>query len=207
MRKFRNILLPLFAACALTAQAAEEDAAALERGRDLFDFGRWSDARHEFLRARAASDPADRTTVEEIDFYLAACAVELGSADAEGALRDFEERYPGSVYANDVRFALGSFYCSAGNMREAREAFERTEYRALSAPRREQYDIRMGYVEFTAGDYEAAYGHFDRIGSTPTTRSTTNPISTMPKDGPAGRSRASRSSRVATPTGTSFRSI
>ncbi len=93
MRKFRNILLPLFAACALTAQAAEEDAAAaLERGRDLFDFGRWSDARHEFLRARAASDPADRTTVEEIDFYLAACAVELGSADAEGALRDFEER-------------------------------------------------------------------------------------------------------------------
>lgn len=166
MRKFRNILLPLFAACALTAQAAEEDAAAaLERGRDLFDFGRWSDARHEFLRARAASDPADRTTVEEIDFYLAACAVELGSADAEGALRDFEERYPGSVYANDVRFALGSFYCSAGNMREAREAFERTEYRALSAPRREQYDIRMGYVEFTDGDYEAAYGHFDRIGS------------------------------------------
>ena len=166
MRKFRNILLPLFAACALTAQAAEEDAAAaLERGRDLFDFGRWSDARHEFLRARAASDPADRTTVEEIDFYLAACAVELGSADAEGALRDFEERYPGSVYANDVRFALGSFYCSAGNMREAREAFERTEYKALSAPRREQYDIRMGYVEFTDGDYEAAYGHFDRIGS------------------------------------------
>ena len=144
MRKFRNILLPLFAACALTAQAAEEDAAAaLERGRDLFDFGRWSDARHEFLRARAASDPADSTTVEEIDFYLAACAVELGSADAEGALRDFEERYPGSVYANDVRFALGSFYCSAGNMREAREAFERTEYRALSSHRREQYDIRM----------------------------------------------------------------
>ena len=69
MRKFRNILLPLFAACALTAQAAEEDAAAaLERGRDLFDFGRWCDARPEFLRARAASDPADRTTVEEIDF-------------------------------------------------------------------------------------------------------------------------------------------
>jgi len=151
--------------CADGAAAEEDAAAALERGRDLFDFGRWSDARHEFLRARAASDPADRTTVEEIDFYLAACAVELGSADAEGALRDFEERYPGSVYANDVRFALGSFYCSAGNMREAREAFERTEYRALSAPRREQYDIRMGYVEFTDGDYEAAYGHFDRIGS------------------------------------------
>ena len=91
--------------------------------------------------------------------------MELGSADAEGALREFDERYPGSVYANDVRFALGSFYCSAGNMKKAREAFEKTDYRALSAPRREQYDIRMGYVEFGDGNYAKAYGYFDRIGS------------------------------------------
>ena len=167
MRKFRILLLILAsAACTLGAQAAGPEIGTLmERARDLFDYGRWSDARHEFLRAKAALTPSDRLLAQEVEFYLAACAVELGSADAEGALREFDERYPGSVYANDVRFALGSFYCSAGNMKKTREAFEKTDYRALSAPRREQYDIRMGYIEFGDGNYAKAYGYFDRIGS------------------------------------------
>ena len=80
-------------------------------------------------------------------------------------MREFAERYPESVYANDVHFALGSFYCAAGNMEKAREAFAQTDYKALSAPRREQYDIRMGYVAFAGGDYRKAYDYFDRIGS------------------------------------------
>ena len=157
------MLLPFLLLCAGTAQAEGDLQTTLARGRDLFDYGRWSDARHEFLQARAALEPADRAAREEIDYYLAACAVELGSADAEGALRDFDARYPGSVYANDVRFALGSYYCTVGNMKLAREALERVEYKALSAPRREQYDIRMGYVAFTEGDYRAAYDYFERI--------------------------------------------
>lgn len=157
------MLLPLLLLCAGTVQAEGDLTTILARGRDLFDYGRWSDARHEFLRARAALEPADRAAREEIDYYLAACAVELGSADAEGALRDFDARYPGSVYANDVRFALGSYYCTVGNMKLAREAFERVEYKALSTSRREQYDVRMGYVSFTEGDYRAAYDYFERI--------------------------------------------
>ncbi len=165
MRNFRIILFTLLSVCSLTVRGASDLNSVLERGRDLFGYGRWSDARHEFLRARALLDPADRAAREEIDYYLAACAVELGRDDAEGALRDFERRHPGSVYANDVRFSLGSYYCAVGNMSLAREAFERTEYKALSAPRREQYDIRMGYVEFTQGDYAAAYDRFSRIGS------------------------------------------
>lgn len=144
--------------------ATPEVREALERGRELFDFGRWSDARHEFLRARQAVDPADRAAAEELEFYLAACAVELGGEDAEAALRRFSERYPGSTYANDVHFALGSYYCAAGDMPRAREQFGKTLYDALSPSQRERYDVRMGYVEFLDGDYPAAYGHFDRIG-------------------------------------------
>mgnify|MGYP002576769558 CR=1 FL=1 len=167
MRKFRISLLTLaLAACAFGAQAAGPEIETLAgRARDLFDYGRWSDARQEFLRVRAVLTPSDRLLAQEADFYLAACAVELGSPDAEGALREFAERYPESVYANDVRFALGSFYCAAGNMEKAREAFAQTDYKALSAPRREQYDIRMGYVAFAGGDYRKAYDYFDRIGS------------------------------------------
>ena len=154
------------AACAFGAQAAGPEIETLAgRARDLFDYGRWSDARQEFLRVRAALTPSDRLLAQEADFYLAACAVELGSPDAEGALREFAERYPESVYANDVRFALGSFYCAAGNMEKAREAFAQTDYKALSAPRREQYDIRMGYIRFQQGDYDDALRYFRRIPS------------------------------------------
>lgn len=165
MQKFRITLMILaFAACTAVVHAAERrPESLLERARSLYDYGRWIDARHEFLRARAAAAPSDGRTAEEIDYYLAACAVELGSSDAVGALLDFESRYPESVYANDVRYSLGSYYCAAGDMKRAREAFERTEYKALDAPRRERYDIRMGYVEFRDGRYSAAYELFDRI--------------------------------------------
>ena len=157
-----------FAVCALCAPGVQagtpESAAFIDRGRSLFDFGRWTDARHEFLQARETLSPADREAAQTVDFYLAACAVELGSRDAEAALRRFEVRYPGSVYANDVRFSLGSYYCAEGDMKRAREAFEKTDYKALGRARKEQYDVRMGYVEFTDGDYDKAFGYFDRIG-------------------------------------------
>ena len=134
MRKFRISLLTLaLAACAFGAQAAGPEIETLAgRARDLFDYGRWSDARQEFLRVRAALTPSDRLLAQEADFYLAACAVELGSPDAEGALREFAERYPESVYANDVRFALGSFYCAAGNMEKAREAMKDLQKRGFT---------------------------------------------------------------------------
>lgn len=167
MRKKLSLLLAfaLCAVCTLRVQAeAPGSESFIERGRSLFDFGRWSDARHEFLKAREALASADHAAAQTVDFFLAACAVELGSRDAEGALRDFEARYPGSVYANDVRFSLGSLYCAEGDMRRAREAFAKTDYKALNRQRREQYDIRMGYVAFTDGNYGEAFGYFDRVG-------------------------------------------
>ena len=167
MRKKLSLLLTLAlsAVGTLRVQAGEaESETFIERGRSLFDYGRWSDARHEFLRARDVLAPSDRVAAQTVDFYLAACAVELGSRDAEAALRRFEARYPGSVYANDVRFSLGSYYCAEGDMKRAREAFEKTDYKALGRARKEQYDVRMGYVEFTDGDYDKAVGYFDRIG-------------------------------------------
>lgn len=109
--------------------------------------------------------PADYHALQSIDYHLAACAVELGSRDAEAALLDFEQRYPGSVFANDVRFSLGSYYCTQSDFERARDCFERTDYKALDRSRREQYDVRMGYVAFTEGRYDQAYYYFDRIGS------------------------------------------
>ncbi len=145
-------------------RAARSDGETLRRrGRELFEFGRWNDARNAFREARAALTPADFAAREEIDYYLAACAVELGRADAEEALLDFMRRYPGSVHTSDVDFALGSYYCARGDLHRAREHFSKCSYRRMTPAQRERYDLRMGYVAFNEHDYEQAYALFNRI--------------------------------------------
>ena len=68
MRKNLNLLLA-FAVCALCAPGVQagtpESAAFIDRGRSLFDFGRWTDARHEFLQARETLSPADREAAQD----------------------------------------------------------------------------------------------------------------------------------------------
>ena len=163
----KRILMITFALGALLSVEAQntipEIRQSIERGRELFEAGQWTDARHEFRMARRDLKPSDREALEQVDFYLAACAVELGNSDAVVALHDFERRHPRSVYTDDVNFSLGSYYCSVGNMKQAAAYFSKTDYGSLSATRREQYDIRMGYVEFTNRNYEQAYRYFDRI--------------------------------------------
>ncbi len=165
MRKI--VLCSLLSLAALaSAAAAQPDGETLRRrGRELFEFGRWSDARHAFNEAREHLGAADAAAREEIDYYLAACAVELGSADAEEALLDFRRSYPASVRTADVDFALGSYYCARGELSKAREYFEKCSYKHMTPAQRERYDLRMGYVAFNEHDYEQAYGYFNRIAS------------------------------------------
>ena len=81
MRKHIFLLILL---CSLLPAAAVPDSprSFVDRGRGLFESGRWADARHEFLAARRLLSPEQLSEAEEIDFFLAACAVELGSEEA-----------------------------------------------------------------------------------------------------------------------------
>ena len=133
----------------------------LKRGRELFGRGLWSDARHELLRVRPRLSVA--ADCEEADYFLAVCDLELGSRDAEAALRGFADRYPGSVHENGIRFSLASYYCTNEDYARAGAEFDRVDYRTLDGRDRERYDIRRGYIAFADGDYPAAYGYFERI--------------------------------------------
>ncbi len=148
-----------YAAVSLASDAER----AVRRGRELYEFGRWSDARLCFAEARRKMDASQLALREEADYYLAACAVELGSHDAEEALLNFRRNYPGSTFNNEVRFALASHYCAEGDFARARELFEQCDYKALSRAQRERYHLRMGYVAFSEQIYSEAYAHFNRI--------------------------------------------
>ncbi len=163
MRKIGSLLVLLLTMGTVQAHIVSDAAGALARGRELYEFGRWTDARHAFMEARRMVTTSDLAQREAIDYYLAACAVELGHADAEEALRNFMRNYPGSTFNNAVRFALASYYCSMGAMEKARAAFEACDYKALNRSERERYHMRRGYVAFTERNYEEAYALFNRI--------------------------------------------
>ncbi len=166
MRRGLTVILSALLCCTAAAGAAAatpEAQRTIDRARSLFDQGRWSDARNEFIRARRLLSSDDRAERQCADCYLAACAVELGSRDAEAALRSFAARYPGSVYNNDVHFALASYYCTRDDFARAAEAFAEVDRSLLSDRQREQYDFRTGYIAFSEGDYDRARELFGRI--------------------------------------------
>ncbi|MBQ1939204.1 MAG: hypothetical protein II362_03190 [Alistipes sp.] len=160
----RKLFLTLVVTLSVTALYAFPDLeAALRRGRDLYASGRWSDARHAFTELKRSLTPDATQLHEECDYFLTACAVELGSESAEGMLTGFLERYPHSTYLNRVRYVLGSHYTAVGDMKMARHYFSETVYRSLNRTEQERYDVRMGYVEFSERHYGEAYNYFARI--------------------------------------------
>lgn len=137
----------------------------LKRGRELFELGRWADAKEEFAAACKAVPPLEASLRTEADYYAAMCAMEMKEAGAAARLADFLRQHPGSVHANDVEFALASLACTAGRYDDAQRAFDKVDYGSLSSKHREQYDIRMGYIRFKQGDYDGASHYFRRIPS------------------------------------------
>ena len=146
----------------VAAQAPSVDDA-IKRGVSLYNFGHWAEARTEFRKARNALSPVrDRLRVEKIDYYLALCDMELRTADAESRMRRFLELYNGSSYTNEIQFSLGAYYCILDDTQRAEEELSKVRYESLAPKYKDKYDLRMGYMAFMKGDYEAAerYGLF-----------------------------------------------
>ena len=165
MRKGLILLLTLMLAHQpLFSMIPSERDASLKRGRELYELGRWSDARQEFSALRSGLSESDAEARELADYYLALCAVELGQPEAEERLEGFLEEYPASVRTNDIWFALGGYYCTREEFAKAREAFGRTDCKMLSGDRRADYDFRMGYIEFLDDNYPVAGDYFSKVG-------------------------------------------
>ena len=159
-------MLAFLASLALSAGARTASPGAddyLRRGEELYELGRWSDARHEFNKARELLAPDDKAGLSAADYYLALCAAELGEYDAVVRLENYLDIYKGSIYLNDVRFALAIEACKRNDTEQAERYFRELNYKALSAQRRAQYDVRMGYIEFLRGDYNEAQHYFKRV--------------------------------------------
>lgn len=165
MRKYLILLTTLMLFTPWFASANHsEPAFSLQRGVELFDAGRWSDARHQFVKVREILPSTAVSERQMADYYMVMCAIQLGEADVEKQMLDFMRRHKGSTYNNEIYFALAMHYCTRNEYAKARDEFANVNYKILSHDKREKYDVRMGYIEFLDKNYDAAYGYFDRIG-------------------------------------------
>ena len=137
-----------------------------ERAISLMEHGRYAEARHSLtlLRKQVAID--DEVLVRHIDFELAVCAAELRDNEAEKIMLAFLRRYPESVHVNDVRFMLAMYYCEREDYTAARNYLDKVSYKALTVENKERYNMRMGYIEFTSGNYDKAYKLFSTLSPT-----------------------------------------
>jgi len=137
-----------------------------ERATSLIEHGRFSEARKLLTELRKRIPIDDEVMARHIDFSLVRCAAELHDNGAENLMNAFLRRYPESVHTNDVRFLLGLYYCEHEEFSKARKCFEKVSYKALTLENRERFNMRMGYIEFMAGNYDKAYELFSMLSST-----------------------------------------
>lgn len=144
--------------------SSPESRTVAERARSLYEAKRWSDARSEYLRLRQMLDPSrDLHDLQRTDYFLTQCLVQMGSPDAEAALRRFLGENPSSVYCNDVRFALACLLCDNGDLSSADQEFREVDYRLLDASQRERYNVRQGYIRLKQGRLDESDELFSRI--------------------------------------------
>ena len=137
-----------------------------ERATSLIEHGRYAEARHALTTLRERIPIDDEVLVRHIDFELALCAAELRDNEAEKIMLAFLRRYPESVHVNDVRFMLAMYHCEREEYSTARLYLDKVSYKALTEENKERYNMRLGYIEFTTGNYDKAYSLFSTLSPT-----------------------------------------
>lgn len=161
-----TIVVSLLAAALPAGAASPESRSVAKRAQSLYEAKRWSDARSEYGRLRAMLDPSrDLHELQRTDYFLTQCLVQMGSPDAEAALRRFLAENPSSVYCNDVRFTLACQLCDNGRLADADREFASVDYRLLDASQRERYDVRVGYIRLKQGRLSESDERFSQISS------------------------------------------
>jgi tetratricopeptide (TPR) repeat protein len=95
---------------------------------------------------------------DRVLYNLAKAYDHRGETDAQlDALDRFTQRYPGSVYADEIRFRRGELLFSLGRPRQAAEAYAAI---AASSPYYDKARYKLAWSQFKSGGYEQSVDGF-----------------------------------------------
>ena len=168
-----GVALSLMGATAFGQQTAwQQINNAYKSGMELFERGKFSSAAKQFDRVedvRTKStlqlDETEELSLikENVRFYQAICALELGDTNAESLFLKYIKDYPASANSKAAYFQIGRSYYAKKDYVKAIEWFEKIDSRNLAGAENVEYRFKLGYAKFMTGDYAASKPLFERL--------------------------------------------
>ena len=101
--------------------------------------------------------------IEERQFNLAVCAMELFNEDANFQLEKYLQEYPKGIFVNDVQFNLGNLFFRDKNYTAAIVKYAQLNPDLLKDDERDMFYFRQGYSYFVAENFEEAKLSFQEL--------------------------------------------
>ncbi|TYR38352.1 tetratricopeptide repeat protein [Sphingobacterium phlebotomi] len=168
-----GVALSLMGATAFGQQTAwQQINNAYKSGMELFERGKFSSAAKQFDRVediRTKStlqlDETEELTLikENVRFYQAICALELGDSNAESRFLKYIKDYPASANSKAAYFQIGRSYYAKKDYTKAIEWFEKIDSKNLAGAENVEYRFKLAYAKFMTDEYEASKPLFERL--------------------------------------------
>lgn len=166
-----GIALSLLSAPVFAQQSAWQDInRAYKSGIELFERGKYSSAAKQFdrfenvaIKSTLQLDETEELTLlkENVRYYQAICALELGESDAEAQFLKFIKDFPASANSKAAYFQIGKSFYSKKDYVKAIEWFEKLDSRNLAGAENVEYRFKLGYSKFVTEDYSGAKPLFE----------------------------------------------
>jgi len=172
MNRLGQVFLFLFVANIAFAQSTLKYVDAwkeYQRGLEMWDNHNYLAARQTFEKAKLqpftnASQPD--VLLQNLDFYIAASAVENNDNDAEVLLQQYMLNYHETDKRRQVYFLLGKYYFGNKKYTEAITFLEKAKPEDLVPSQQSEYKFMMGYSYFTRKKFEEAKPFFKQLKGT-----------------------------------------
>ena len=108
-------------------------------------------------------DNLTQLQIEERQFDLAVCAMELFNEDAAFQLEKYLQEYPTGLFVNDVKFSLGNLFFRNKNYTSAIAKYVQLNPDLLKDDERDMFYFRQGYSYFAEENFEEAKLSFQEL--------------------------------------------
>jgi len=133
---------------------------AYQAGLELFDEKNYLSARQRFEEVytleRQAGDNIDQVMMQNLEFYIAACASETNDKDAELLLNNYIRKYHETDKRRLLYFYLGKYYFQNKKYTEATDCFAKVDIDGLTDAQLTEYKFDKAYSYFIKKKFDEA---------------------------------------------------
>ena len=168
-----GVALGMMSTASFAQQTAWQDINnAYKTGMELFERGKYSSAAKQFdkvedIRTKSSlqlDETAELTMLKEnVRYYQAICALELGDSDAENRFLKYIKDYPASANSKAAYFQIGKSYYAKQDYTKAIEWFNKIDSKNLAGAENTEYRFKLAYAQFMTNDYTSSKPLFERL--------------------------------------------